>query len=52
MQEENLLNPDENIKEVLNRVVSLCKKTGMAELANKCDKILKNYEKARTLRES
>ena len=49
MQEE-FIAQDRKISEVLNRVVSLCKKTGMSELATKCDKILKNYEKARALR--
>ncbi len=47
---EGLIGQDEKIADVLNRVVSLCKKTGMSDLANKCDKILKNYEKARALR--
>ncbi len=50
IMEENLINQDENIRDVLNRIVSLCKQTGMSELASKCDKILKNYEKARALR--
>ncbi|MFW9950295.1 MAG: hypothetical protein ACFFKA_09265 [Candidatus Thorarchaeota archaeon] len=49
MQEE-LIGQDEKIADVLNQVVSLCKKTGMAELASKCDKILKNYEKVRASR--
>jgi hypothetical protein len=49
--EENLISQDENIANVLNRIVSLCKQTGMSELASKCERILKNYEKARSLRE-
>jgi hypothetical protein len=51
IMEENLISQDENIANVLNRIVSLCKQTGMSELASKCERILKNYEKARSLRE-
>lgn len=41
---------DENIAELLNKVVLMCKQTGLAELATKCDKILKNYQKSKIIR--
>ena len=41
---------DENIAELLNKVVLMCKKTGLSDLATKCDKILKNYQKSKIIR--
>ena len=41
---------DENIAELLNKVVLMCKKTGLSDLATKCDKILKNYQKSKVIR--
>ena len=35
---------DENIAKLLNKVVVMCRQTGLSELATKCDKILKNYQ--------
>ena len=41
---------NENIAELLNKVVLMCKETGLSELATKCDKILKNYQKSKIVR--
>lgn len=41
---------DENIAELLSKVVLMCKQTGLQELATKCDKILKNYQKSKIVR--
>jgi len=41
---------DENIAELLNKVVLMCQQTGLSELATKCDKILKNYQKSKIIR--
>ena len=39
-----------NIAKMLDRAVNLFKETGLVELAEKWDKILKNYNKAKSLR--
>ena len=41
---------DENIAKLLNKVVTMCRQTGLSELATKCDKILKNYQKSNIIR--
>jgi hypothetical protein len=41
---------DENITELLNKVVSMCKQSGLSDLATKCDKILKNYQESKIIR--
>jgi hypothetical protein len=46
----NFSENDENIAELLNKVVLMCKQTGLSELATKCDKILKNYQKSKIIR--
>lgn len=48
--EENFLKHEENIAKILNRVVSLCKQTDLTDLAKKGEQVLKNYDKAKTLR--
>ncbi|MFW9936985.1 MAG: hypothetical protein ACFFA8_13145 [Promethearchaeota archaeon] len=45
--ENNFLKHEENIAKILNRVVSLCKQTGLTELANKGEEVLKNYNKVK-----
>ena len=44
--EQKFTENDENIAKLLNKVVSMCRQTGLSELATKCDKILKNYKKS------
>ena len=46
----NFSENDENIAELLNKVVLMCKQTGLSDLATKCDKILKNYQKSTVIR--
>jgi hypothetical protein len=41
---------DENIAKLLDKVVTMCRQTGLSELATKCDKILKNYQKSNIIR--
>jgi len=41
---------EENIAKILNRVVSLCKENGLRDLAEKGEKVLKNYSKSKELR--
>jgi hypothetical protein len=48
--EENFLKREENIAKILGRIVSLCKQTDLTDLAKKGEKVLKNYDKAKTLR--
>jgi hypothetical protein len=52
MIETNLksLRFEPNIAKMLDRAVNLFKETGLTELAEKWDKILKNYIKAKSLR--
>jgi hypothetical protein len=48
--EENFLKHEENIAKILSRVVSLCKQTDLTDLSKKGEQVLKNYDKAKTLR--
>ncbi|MFX0058558.1 MAG: hypothetical protein ACFE85_00170 [Candidatus Hodarchaeota archaeon] len=48
--ENEFLKHEENIAKILNRVVSLCKQTGLSELAKKGEDVLKNYDKLKKLR--
>lgn len=48
--EEKFLKHEENIAKILGRVVSLCKQTDLTDLAKKGEHVLKNYDKAKTLR--
>ncbi len=48
--EEKFLKHEENIAKILGRVVSLCKQTDLTDLAKKGEYVLKNYDKAKTLR--
>lgn len=48
--EENFLKHEENIAKILGRIVSLCKQTDLADLAEKGEQVLKNYDKAKTFR--
>ena len=48
--EPKLPDNDKNIAELLNKVVVMCQETGLSELATKCDKILKNYQKSKIIR--
>ncbi len=48
--EEKFLKHEENIAKILGRVVSLCKQTDLTDLAKKGEQVLKNYDKAKTLR--
>jgi hypothetical protein len=47
--ENEFLKHEENIAKILNRVVSLCKQTGLIELANKGEEVLNNYNKVKEL---
>jgi hypothetical protein len=42
-------NEEDRIQEILSRAVSLFRKTGLTELAEKWDKILKTYSLKKTL---
>ena len=48
--EQKVTENDENIAKLLNKVVEMCRQTGLSELATKCDKILKNYKKSNLIR--
>ena len=48
--EEVIVKDDEHVSKILNNIVSMCKQTGLPELATKCDRILKNYENAKAAR--
>jgi len=48
--EPNFPENDEKIADLLNKVVLMCQQTGLSELATKCDKILKNYQKSKLIR--
>jgi len=48
--EEKFLKHEENIAKILGRIVSLCKQTELTNLAKKGEQVLKNYDKAKTLR--
>jgi hypothetical protein len=47
--ENEFVNHEENIAKILNRVVTLCKQTGLSELAKKGEDVLKNYQKSKEL---
>lgn len=47
---ENSLKQEVNIAHMLDRAVNLFKETGLDELAERWEKILKNYERAKNLR--
>jgi hypothetical protein len=44
---DDIVKHEENIANILNRVISLCKKTGYLDVAKKGEKILKNYDNFR-----
>ena len=48
--EENFSKHEDNIAKILGRIVSLCKQTELNNLAKKGEQVLKNYDKAKTLR--
>ncbi len=48
--QDDIINHEENMAKILNRVISLCEKTGLRELAKKGEKVLKNYDKSKKLR--
>ncbi|MFX0026434.1 MAG: hypothetical protein ACFE8M_08450 [Candidatus Hermodarchaeota archaeon] len=50
MTEDDLLKHEENIAKVLDRIVSLCKQTGLTDLAEKGEQVLKYYSKSKKLR--
>ena len=50
IMQDNVINHEENIAKILNRVVSLCEKTGLSELVKKGEKVLENYDKSKKLR--
>lgn len=50
MIKDDLLKHEENIAKVLDRIVSLCKQTGLTDLAKKGEQILKYYSKSKNLR--
>ena len=50
MIKDDLLEHEENIAKVLDHIVSLCKQTGLTDLAKKNKQILKYYSKSKNLR--
>jgi len=50
MTEDDMLEHEENIAKVLDRFVSLCKQTGLIDLAKKGERTLKNYSKLKNIR--
>jgi hypothetical protein len=48
--EEVIVKDDEHVSKILNNIVSMCKQTGLPDLAVKCNTILKNYEKSKAAR--
>jgi len=48
--ENEFLKHEENIAKILNQVVSLCKQSGLSELAKKGEEVLKHYDKAKKFR--
>jgi len=48
--EERLVKHEENIAKILDRVVSLCKKSELTDLAKKGEQVLKAYENTKKLR--
>lgn len=48
--EEKFSKHEENIAKILGHIVSLCKQTDLTALAKKGEQVLKNYDKAKTLR--
>jgi len=48
--ERNLERHEENIAKILDQVVSLCKKNGFSELAEKGENTLKKFNQAKKLR--
>jgi len=47
IMKDDIVKHEENIANILNRVISLCKKTGYLDVAKKGEKILKNYDNFR-----
>ena len=47
---ENNLEKELKYEKVINRAMSLFRQTGLAELAEKFDKILKNYKRQKIVR--
>ena len=47
---ENNLEKELKFEKVINRAMSLFRQTGLAELAEKFDKILKNYKRQKIVR--
>jgi len=50
MTKDDLLEHEENIAKVLDRIVLLCKQTGLKDLAKKGEHTLKNYSKLKNLK--
>ncbi|MGB5912813.1 MAG: hypothetical protein WBH31_16595 [Promethearchaeia archaeon] len=50
MTKDDLLKHEENIAKVLDHIVSLCKQTGLIDLAKKGEQVLKYYSKSKNLR--
>jgi len=48
--EGKLVKHEENIAQILDRVVSLCKKNGFFELAEKGESTLKKFNRAKKMR--
>ena len=46
----DILRYEENIAQLLDRAVKLFRRTNLNELADKWDKILKTYQKAKSVR--
>jgi len=47
--EGNLVKHEDNIAKILDRVISLCKKNGFSELAEKGENTLKKFNQAKKL---
>ena len=49
MESNNLIRHQEDLVILMDRAVSLFKETNLTELAEKCEKILKNYKLKKNL---